>query len=65
MLCYTEDVRDMERLTAKGQSGRVVIEIDPMVKGRLYELLSLRGVTLNRLLKYFPDRVKELGFEAL
>lgn len=40
---------------AKGESGRVVIEIDPMVKARLYELLSLREVTLKQ---WFMDRVK-------
>jgi len=31
---------------ARGQSGRIVIEVDPMVKRRLYAALSISGSTL-------------------
>jgi len=33
-------------LMAKGPSGRIVIEIDPALKGRLYALLAGEGKTL-------------------
>jgi hypothetical protein len=31
---------------ARGNSGRIVLEIDPKIKDRLYEVLSKRNVTL-------------------
>jgi hypothetical protein len=36
----------MEALMARGQSGRVVVEIDPEMKRRLYAELARSGTTL-------------------
>ena len=48
---------------AKGTSGRVVIEVDPDLKGELYAVLDLDGLTLKewfvqRANKYVADRVQ-------
>lgn len=48
---------------AKGASGRVVIEVDPALKGELYATLGRDGLTLKdwfvqRANKYVADRVQ-------
>ena len=41
---------------ARGESGRVVIEIDPLMKRELYSALSLSGKTLK---DWFIERASE------
>ena len=48
---------------AKGASGRVVIEVDPALKGALYAILERDGLTLKnwfvqRANKYVAERVQ-------
>jgi len=40
---------------SRGASGRIVIEIDPAVKQRLYSVLALEGKTLKQWFLYCVD----------
>lgn len=41
---------------ARGNSGRIVVEIDPEAKHRLYEALAKEGITLK---KWFSEAASE------
>jgi len=42
-------------IMSRGASGRIVIEIDPAVKQRLYSVLALEGKTLKQWFLYRVD----------
>ena len=42
---------------ARGTSGRVVVEIDPLLKRRLYAALATRSLTLK---EWFTQRAQEM-----
>tara|TARA_B100000683_G_C11995421_1_gene351633 strand:+ start:150 stop:383 length:234 start_codon:yes stop_codon:yes gene_type:complete len=44
MLCYIEHIEKI--IMPKGESGRLVIEVDPSLKRRLYSALAMEGSTL-------------------
>jgi hypothetical protein len=62
-LCYIELSGLLGDLMAKGDSGRVVIEVDPALKRELYATLDHEGLTLKgwfvrRANEYIADYVQ-------
>ncbi len=52
----------------RGKSGRIVLEVDPSVKERLYDALSEEGVTLKewflrRAIRYISERTQPSLFD--
>jgi len=41
---------------ARGQSGRIVLEVDPELKNELYSAISRKGITLK---DWFVDKAEE------
>ena len=41
---------------ARGQSGRIVLEVDPELKNELYSAISKKGITLK---DWFVDKAEE------
>jgi hypothetical protein len=53
----------------RGKSGRIVLEIDPSIKERLYESLRLDGITLKdwfllRAIRYISEKTQPSLFDT-
>ena len=62
MLCHMSHITEARQM-ARGRSGKIVVDIDPALKDRLYVQLAQENLTLKEWLirqieRYLADRVQ-------